>query len=105
MVGERVAVILGMGLGTYLLRVFPLLLAHRLPLPPRMIRWFQFLSYSIISSFVWFGFVKGASSPGTVGFRGIALGLTVLVAARAKNSLVGMGAGIVAVLILSRVGL
>jgi len=105
MVGEHVAIILGMGLGTYVLRVFPLLLAHRLPLPPRIIRWFQFLSYSIISSFIWFGFVKGASSLGTVGFRGIALGLTVLAAARTKNALVGMGVGVAVVLVLSQVGL
>ncbi|MBW8057503.1 MAG: AzlD domain-containing protein [candidate division NC10 bacterium] len=105
MVEERIAIILGMGLVTYMLRVFPLLLAHRLPLPPRIIRWFQFLSYSIISSFVWFGFVKGASSLGTVGFRGIALALTILVAVRARNALAGMAAGIAAVLILSRVGL
>ncbi|MEE8152932.1 MAG: AzlD domain-containing protein [candidate division NC10 bacterium] len=105
MVGEHVAIILGMGLGTYVLRVFPLLLAHRFPLPPRIIRWFQFLSYSIISSFIWFGFVKGASSLGTVGFRGIALGLTVLAAARTKNALVGMGVGVAVVLVLSQVGL
>lgn len=103
--GEHVAIILGMGLGTYLLRVSPLLLADRFPLAPRVMRWFQFLSYAIISSFVWFGFAQGASSPGPVGVRGIALGLTILAAVRAKNALVGMAVGIVAVLILSRVGL
>lgn len=105
MVGEQVAIILGMGLVTYLLRVLPLLLAHRVRFPPRMIRWFQFLSFSVISSFVWFGFVKGATSPGVMGHRTIALGLTILVAVRAKNAVVGMAAGVVAALILSRVGL
>lgn len=102
--GEHVAIILGMGVGTYLLRVFPLLLAHRLVLSARVIRWFQFLSYSVIASFVWFGFVKGVAFPVTGGIRIIALGLTIACAARAKNALVGMAAGIVAVLILSRVG-
>lgn len=102
--GERVAIILGMGLGTYLLRVFPLLLGHQLTLSPRMIRWFQFLSFSIISSFVWFGFVKGISSAGTLGFRSIALGLTILVAALARSPIVGMAAGVGAVLLLSQVG-
>lgn len=105
MVGEHVAIILGMGLVTYLLRVFPLLLAHRIRFPPRMIRWFQFLSFSVIASFVWFGFVKGATSPGIMGYRAIAIGLTILVAVRAKNAVVGMAAGVVAVLILARVGL
>lgn len=104
MVGEHVAIILGMGLGTYLLRVVPLLLGHRLTLSPRMIRWFQFLSFSIISSFVWFGYVKGPLSPETLGFRGIALGVTVLVAARVRSPIVGMAAGVGAVLILSQVG-
>jgi hypothetical protein len=69
-----------------------------------MIRWFQFLSFSIISSFVWFGFVKGTSSPETLGFRGIALGMTVLAAARMRNPIVGMAVGVGAVLILSQVG-
>lgn len=104
MAGEHVAIILGMGVGSYVLRVVPLLLAHRLTLTPRMIRWFQFLSFSIISSFVWFGFVKGASSLDTLGFRGMALGLTILVAARVRNSIVGMAAGVSVVLILSYVG-
>ena len=102
--GERVAIILGMGLGTYLLRVFPLLFAHRLSLGPRILRWFQFVSYAVIASFVWFGFTKGASPAGTMGFRISALGLTILVAGRTKNALLGMAAGIAAVLILARVG-
>lgn len=102
--GERVAIIVGMGLGTYLLRVFPLLVGHRLPMGPRLIRWFQFLSFSVIASFVWFGLIKGTASPGTLGFRSIALGLTILAAARARNSIVGMAVGVGVVLLLSQVG-
>jgi branched-subunit amino acid transport protein len=105
MAAERIAIILGMGLGTYLLRVFPLLFAHRLSLGPRILRWFQFVSYSVIASFVWFGFTKGAASLGTAGLRGIALGLTIVVAVRTRNALFGMVAGIAVVLILSRIGL
>lgn len=103
MVGERVAIILGMGLGTYALRVVPLLLAYRLSLSLRMIRWLQFLSFSVIASFVWFGFVKGTASPDTLGFRGIALALTITVAARLRSPILGMAAGLGAVLILSQV--
>lgn len=104
MVGGHVAIILGMGVGTYMLRVVPLLLGPRLTLSPRMIRWFQFLSFSIISSFVWFGYVKGPSSLEALSLRGIALGLTVLVAARVRSPIVGMAAGVGAVVILSQVG-
>jgi branched-subunit amino acid transport protein len=39
-----------------------------------------------------------------MGFRIIALGLTILVAVRTRNALLGMAAGIAAVLILARVG-
>jgi len=53
---------------------------------------------------VYFGFTKGASPAGMMGFRVIALGLTILVAVRTKNALLGMAAGIAAVLILARVG-
>lgn len=101
MVGEQVIIILGMGLATYLLRIFPFLLAPRLH--PRIIRWFHFLSLSIIASFVWYGLSKGAPPPIMLGFRGLALGLTALVAIRSKSAVVGMGAGITAVLILSGV--
>lgn len=103
MVGEQVVIILGMGLATYLIRVFPFLLVPRFH--PRMIRWFQFLSYSIIASFVWYGLAKGAPAPVTLSFRSLALALTVLVAVRSRNAVMGMGAGIVAVLVLSRIGL
>lgn len=105
MVGEQVGIILGMGLGTYMLRVFPLLLAHRLSIAPRIMRWFQFLSYSIIASFVWFGFAKGVLSPVMVGPRSVALGLTILVAVRSKNALLGMVAGVAAVILSSWIGL
>lgn len=102
MVGEQVVIILGMGAVTYLLRIFPFLLAPRFH--PRILRWFQFLSYAIIASFVWYGLAKGAPPPVTFGFRGVALGLTVLVALRSRSAVMGMAAGIAAVLILSQVG-
>jgi len=91
-----------MGGVTYLLRVFPLLLGSRLPLPSRLSRWFQLLSYSIIASFIWFGLVKGVVTVSSFGSRGVALTLVILVAVRAKNATLGMGAGIGAVLLLSR---
>jgi branched-subunit amino acid transport protein len=102
MVGERIAIIVGMGAVTYLLRVFPLILGSRLTLSPRLIRWFQYLSYSIISSFIWFSVAKGAATFSNVSSRGLALALVILVAVRAKNAILGMGAGIGAVLLLSR---
>ena len=102
MVGEQVVIILGMGLATYLLRILPFLLAPRFH--PRIIRWFQFLSYSIIASFVWYGLSKGAPPPVMLSFRSLALAVTVLVAVRSRSAVIGMGAGIAAVLLLSRVG-
>ncbi len=102
MVGERIAIILGMGAVTYLLRVFPLVLGARLTLSPRLIRWFQFLSYSIISSFIWFSVVKGVVTVSNFSSRGIALTLVILVAVRTKNVILGMGAGIGGILLLSR---
>jgi branched-subunit amino acid transport protein len=104
MVGERVAIILGMGLGTYVLRALPLLVAHRVRLSPRMVRWFQCVSYSVIASFVWFGFTAGATSGGLLGLRVFALGLTTFVAMRTRSALAGMVAGVVAVTILTRGG-
>lgn len=101
--GERIGIVLGMGAVTYLLRVSPLILGSRLTLSPRLIRWFQFLSYSIISSFIWFGLAKGVVTLSDFGSRGIALTLVILVAVRAKNAILGMGAGIGAVLLLSRI--
>lgn len=102
MVGERIAIILGMGAVTYLLRVFPLLLGTRLTLSPRLIRWFHLLSYSIISSFIWFSLTKGMVSFTHFRSRGIALLLVILVAMRTKNAILGMGAGIGGVLLLAR---
>ena len=102
MVGEHIVIILGMGAVTYLLRIFPFLLAPRFH--PRVIRWFQFLSYAIIASFVWYGLVKGGPLPVNLGFRSVALVLTALVAVWSKSALGGMAAGVGAVLILSRLG-
>jgi len=103
-VGERVAIILGMGLGTYVLRVVPLLLAHRVRLSRRMIRWFQFVSFSVIASFVWFGLTAGTPSPGfpIPGLRVVAWGLTIAVAAWTRNAMAGMVAGVVAAMLLTR---
>ncbi|MDZ4340737.1 MAG: AzlD domain-containing protein [candidate division NC10 bacterium] len=103
--GERVAIILGMGLGTYVLRVVPLLLAHRVRLSRRMIRWFQFVSFSVIASFVWFGLTAGTLSPPGFpipGLRVVAWGLTIAVAAWTRNAMAGMVAGVVAAMLLTR---
>ncbi len=105
MVGEQVIIILGMGLTTYLIRIFPFLVAPHFSIHRTLIRWFQFLSYSIIASFVWFGLATGAPPRDTFGIRGLALALTVVVAVRSKNVVLGMAAGVLAVLILSWAGL
>jgi branched-subunit amino acid transport protein len=104
MAGEQVVIILGMGLATYLLRIFPFLLVPRFSLPPRLVRWFQCLSYCIIASFVWYGLAKGALAPVPLSFRSLALGLTILIAVRVKSALAGMAAGVLAVLIFSGMG-
>lgn len=99
--GFRIIVITGMGVITYALRVLPLCAASRLKLPAHLVRWFQYVSFSIIAGFVWLAIAKGSPGLPTLSFRGLALLTTILVAVRFRNPLLAMMVGVGFILGLS----
>ena len=91
----RIAIIMGMGLVTYLIRAVPLLFFAGRSFPAAFERYLRFLSYALIASIVSTNlFLAGprfeaAAAPHCA----LALGVAVLVAARTGQPLLGMVIG------------
>ena len=91
----RIAIILGMGLVTYLIRAVPLLFFAGRSFPAAFERYLRYLSYALIASIVSTNlFLAGprfeaAAAP----HRALALGVAVLVASRTGLPLLGVVIG------------
>ena len=91
----RIAIIMGMGLVTYLIRAVPLLFFAGRSFPAAFERYLRYLSYALIASIVSTNlFLAGprfeaAAAP----HRALALGVAVLVASRTGQPLLGMVIG------------
>ena len=91
----RVAIILGMGLVTYLIRVVPLLFFAGRSFPAAFERYLRYLSYALIASIVSTNlFLAGPRfEAGAAPHRAVALAVAVLVASRTGQPLLGMLTG------------
>ena len=100
----RVLIVVGMGLVTYISRVAPQLLMSGSSFPEGVGRYLRYLSYALVVSVISVNlFVSGAQFESAAApQRSFALVVAVIVALRTKSSLLGMLAGTVLVLVLSR---
>lgn len=94
---SRLAIIVGMGVVTYLIRVIPQLFFAGRSFPAGFDRYLRYLSYALMSGIVSVSLFfagprfEAAAAPG----RGLALACAVLIALWSRNALWGLGAGIV----------
>lgn len=96
------AIIIGMGLLTYALRVFPIVMLGRIEIPPLLIRALRFVLPAVLSALIVPALVRPAGpidlSVGNV--RLLAGGLAVLVAWRTRSMLLTIAIGMATLWIL-----
>jgi branched-subunit amino acid transport protein len=102
--GTRVLIVVGMGLVTYISRLAPQLLMSGSSFPEGVGRYLRYLSYALVVSVISVNlFLSGARfDTDAAPQRSFALVVAIIVALRTRSSLVGMLAGTVLVLVLSR---
>ena len=99
----RIAVIVGMGLVTYLIRVAPQVLFVGQRFPEMFDRYLRFLAYALIASIISTSlFLSGPRFDATAApSRALALGAAILAAAWSRRPALGMLTGTLVALLLS----
>ena len=99
----RLAIIVGMGLLTYLIRIIPQLFLVGRSFPEAFDRYLRYLAYALITSIISTSlFLSGPRfDAGAAPYRGLALVAAILVALWSRSTVVGMLSGTSLVLILS----